>query len=151
MPVWLMKLLPYGLAALALLGAVLYIDHKGYQRSQTEAKARELQQQVQRDQMAILFQKYTQQSQDAMTQRMLDFDGRLLTSLSHNSEVSRTVIQPTLVKEIQRETRFSDPAAGISDGMRGALNTARSLSERPCAAASNAVTCVTVPAASPTP
>lgn len=39
----------------------------------------------------------------------------------------RATDKTTLIKEIRSETRFSDPALGITDGMLDTLNTARGL------------------------
>lgn len=53
----------------------------------------------------------------------------LRTQLSLISSLESTIITPTLVKEIRSETRFTDPATGISPGMLNALNSARRLTE----------------------
>lgn len=54
-------------------------------------------------------------------------DAELASRLSEIRAVETTVIRPTLIKEIRSETRFTDPSAGITDGMFDALNDARRL------------------------
>lgn len=152
LPVWAIKLLPYGAAALALGGAVWYIDHRGYERAETEATARDSQRKLD----LAEFEKAVAQEVDGLETSMQvainDSDSRVVSHLNSLEIVNRTVIQPTLTREIQRETRLSDPAAGITDIMRQELNRARSFSQqRPCPAGSNAVACFALPDAQPTP
>lgn len=143
-PVWAIKIAPYVGAVLLVGGAVWYIDHKGYQRAEQEAEARETERELIQSEMSLEFAEMLREQESRMTTLVNEADQRLLTAFNNIDHTDKTIIQPTLVREIQRETRFSDPAAGISDGMRGAINTARSLSERPCPAGSNAVACFSV-------
>lgn len=51
----------------------------------------------------------------------------------HVIDNTRTIIKPTVTREIIREPRLSDPAAGLTDGLLGAVNRART-ALGPCAA-----------------
>lgn len=134
MPLWLIKLLPYGAAALAIGGAVLFIDHRGFQRAEDEAVARDKERQLQAAQFELIVQGYVHDSENKMILAIASRDGDLVKTLQSIRDTNRTVIQPTLVKEIQSEARFSDPASGITDGMLRELNRARLLSQPACAA-----------------
>lgn len=147
MPLWLIRLLPYGAAAVALAGAVWFIDHRGYQRAEDEAKAREKERQLQAAQFELIVQSYVHDSENRMILAMTSRDGDLVKTLQSMRELNRTVIQPTLVKEIQSEARFSDPALGITDGMLRELNRARLLSQPACAAGIDTDACRAVSAA----
>ena len=148
-PVWALKLLPYAGAVLLVGGAVWYIDHRGYERAEAEATARETERQLLQAQLEIKFQKMVNDSETRMAAKIIESDQRITEQLGNIDQVNRTVVQPTLIREIQSEARFSDPNAGISDGMRSAINTARGLSERPCPAGSNAVACFSLSPAAP--
>lgn len=148
-PVGALKLLPYAGAVLLVGGAVWYIDHRGYERAEAEATARETERQLLQAQLEVKFQKMVNDSETRMAAKIIESDQRITEQLGNIDQVNRTVVQPTLIREIQSEARFSDPNAGISDGMRSAINTARSLSERPCPAGSNAVACFSLSPASP--
>lgn len=54
-------------------------------------------------------------------------DDELRSALENIRTVDRTIIKPTLVKEIQSDPRFSNPDVGITDGMFDSLNAARRL------------------------
>lgn len=55
----------------------------------------------------------------------------LHADLDNIDRIETTVVKPTLIKEIQSDPRFVDPAAGITDGMRDTLNLARRQSHDP--------------------
>lgn len=150
-PAIALKLLPYGAAALALVGAVWYIDHGGYNRAEKEATQREQAQKYERQVFANLMAINAKGVEGSMQKSIDDSDLRVINSLDRLQLINRTVIQPTLTKEIQRETRFTNSAAGISDIMWQELNRARSFSEqRPCPTGSNAVACFSMPSTEPT-
>ena len=148
-PVWLIKALPYIGAVVLVGGAVWYIDHRGYERADAEAAARATELELNRTQMKLDLQTMLNESEGRMASKIMESDGRLALKLNDIDQVNRTVIQPTLTREIRNEVRLSDPNAGITDGVREALNTARSVSERPCPAGSNAVACFSLSEAEP--
>jgi len=157
MPAWLTmkifwKIAPYLGGALALLAAVWYLDHRGYSRAMEEAKARETERKLQAAEFDRILGEKVQVLQGSMQESINDSDMRLLSQMGEMETVNRTIIKPTLIKEIQSETRFSDPDAGITDGMLRELNRARGFSQqRPCPASSHAVACFTLPAPEPAP
>ena len=128
MPLWLLKLLPYGAAALALLAVVWYIDRQGYKRAEDEAAlersiARTAKLEADQRQIAI-----TQDFEGKLRSMAAAFDRRLGQQLAELDVQNRTIIQPTLTREIRNDPRQSDPADGITDGMLRSINQARSLS-----------------------
>jgi hypothetical protein len=52
----------------------------------------------------------------------------LLDRLGSLDVMEKTIVQPTLVKEIASAPRLTDPNLGITDGMLRVLNTARASS-----------------------
>lgn len=155
MPAWLTwklfwKVFPYIAGALALLGAVWYIDHRGYQRAKDQDKLAEQQRKTELAQFELAMAKQVQGLQESMQTAINNSDSNLIDRMNGIQTVNKTVIQPTLTKEIQSEKRFTDPTAGITDGMLRELNRARSFSQqRPCPAGSNAVACFSMPDAQP--
>lgn len=148
-PPWLIKVAPYAGAVALVAGAVWYIDHRGFQRAETEATARATELELHRANIKLDLQKMVKDSEDRMSLKITEADKRLAAQVGNIDRVNRTIVQPTLIREIQNEARLSDPAAGITDGVRETLNTARSLSERPCPAGSNAVACFSLSPAQP--
>lgn len=153
MPAWLTwklfwKVAPYIGAALALGAAVWYLDHRGYQRAEQESIARENERKLQAATFAILIGRQADGIEEAMQTKIGESDAKIVGALSGLDITNRTVIQPTLVKEIRSEERFSDPAAGITDGMRSELNRARGLSRiHSCTtAADGSIECALSPA-----
>lgn len=154
MPVWLTwkvfwKVAPYIGAALALLGAVWYIDHRGFKRAEAEATARENAARLQEQRLVILIKTLTNESEQRMQTFFNNQNTQLVQALGQIETTSRTVVQPTLVREINNDPRFSDPDRGITDGMLGAINTARSLSQCPNPAGTVGNDCFTLPASLP--
>ncbi len=150
MPLWLIKLLPYGVAALALFGAVWFIHHDGYKRAQDQAKLTDANRKVELAAVAILLRDKTAQQTQDMQDIVTRSDINLSDRIGDLQLEQKTIVQPTLIKEIASDPRFSDPNAGISDGMLRGLNTARGASARPCPTGSNATACFTLPVAEPT-
>lgn len=110
MPAFLLRLLPYGVAALALVGAVLYIDHQGYVRAQTE--------------QAVLERKIS----DKIGEAVVAIDAQTQARLSGIRSTDRTVLQPIITKELASAPRYSDPACALTPGVFDALQRARALS-----------------------
>ena len=148
-PLWLIKVAPYVGAVVLVGGAVWYIDHRGFSRAEAEADARATELELHRTQLKLDLRGMVDDSETRMSSRIEEGDARLAAQLGNIDQVNLTIIQPTLVKEIQNEVRLSDPSAGITDGVREALNTSRALSERPCPAGSNAVACFSLSEAEP--
>jgi hypothetical protein len=121
MPAFFWKFLPHGMIVLAVLGGVLFIHHKGEQAAEQRM---ELAAAVQ----ARLNAQVVRKIQAALTESVDAIDQNHAAAIANIETVNRTIIQPTLQREINRETRFSDPASGLSDGLRAAINSAIDLS-----------------------
>jgi hypothetical protein len=138
---WLGRHWPTLACAAAVIGAAWYLDHRGYQRAKADAERRQLAD-------AVLAEQKTRRIEKALVEAVAKIDANTGKRISAIDITERTIVQPTLQKEIRSEVRFTDPAAGITVGMLGALNAARAAS---CAtAADGAVTCA-LPAAEPAP
>lgn len=109
--------LPHIGAALAILGAIWWIDHQGYQRATRDAELRDakLRSALQADLRAV---------EQGLTQKLAAIDAGTARTRA-GIEATRNVVQPAIMREMTREIRFSDPAAGISDGLRAAIDRAR--------------------------
>lgn len=149
LPVWAIKALPYVAAAAALGGAVWYIDHRGYERAEDQAELADAKRKVDLAAVAILLRDQTREQEVSMQDIVNTSDASLGDVLRSLETEQRTIIQPTLIKEIASDPRFTDPSAGITDGMLRGLNTARGASARPCPAGSNAAACFTLSSAEP--
>lgn len=137
MPAWLLRALPHiGLAA-ALIGAVWWIDHQGYERATRDAERHDLKlrTQLQSDLRAL---------EAALSGKLAAIDAETATTRAAIQQ-TRHIVQPAIVKELTRETRYSDPAAGISDGLRAAIDRARAAVA--CAAAPDGAIVCALPAA----
>lgn len=126
-PLWAIKALPYVGAVALVGGAVWYIDHRGYERAEHQAEQREKERQLQLAATAILIRDQAAQTRQEMQQLITDSDNRLSATLRNLDTENTTIVQPTLVKEIRSDPRFTDPSAGITDGMLRAINTARGI------------------------
>lgn len=143
------KLLPYGAAVVALLLAVWYIDHRGYKRAeQQNLYEAALEAKTRADMKSELIEQVGN-VQTGLTNTVNEIDGRVGARLGKLNIEERTIVQPTIMKEIRNAPRLTDPAAGITDGLRGAINTARSASRRPCPTGSNAAACFSLPEPEP--
>lgn len=131
MPIWLLRMLPYGAAALALIAAVWYIDHRGFKRAEHQAEEREKDRQLQLAATAILINKALDNTQGRMQEIANSSDRSLADTIRRIDGVSQTIIQPTLVKEIASDSRFTNPDVGITRGMLDSINAARQQSHRP--------------------
>lgn len=131
MPIWLIRFLPYGAAVLALVAAVWYIDHRGYQRAQHQAEEREKDRKLQLAATAILINKALDNTENRMQGIVNQSDRSLTDKINGIDTVNKTIIQPTLIKEIANDPRFTNPDLGITDGMLDSINSARKQSHRP--------------------
>ncbi len=130
---------PHIAIALALGGAIWYLDHQGYQRATRDAEARDLK--LRTDLQADL-----RGVEQALSQKLAAIDADTASARA-GIATARTIIQPTIVKELTRETRYSDPAAGLSDGLRAAVDRARAALA--CTSAPDGGISCALPAAAP--
>lgn len=133
----LARLLPHATVVLAVLAALWWIDHQAASRTraQIETANARLQNQLRAD---------LRDAERTLTERIAGIDaetGRAQAAIEH----SRMIVQPTIIKELSRETRYSDPALGLSDGLRKAIDRARGAIA--CTAAADGGIVCTLPAA----
>jgi len=107
MPAIILRFLPHIAIALAIIGAIFFIDHRGYQRAQADQAKLE----------ARIAAKITD-AVDAI-------DKKTAVRIADIDTTQRTIVQPVLTREILANPRLSDPDAGITPAMRDAINAAR--------------------------
>ncbi len=139
-PLGLKPFLPHILAVAAILGVVWYLDHRGYERAKASlaAQAARIEAKVRSD---------LRRSEQRLAGRIDALDREVAGQVAGIDALHRTVIQPTITKELTRETRYSDPAAGISDGLRAEVN--RALAAVACAPAADGGIVCALPDAEP--
>lgn len=130
---------PHAAMALLLGLAVWLIHHDGAVRARRDAERRQAA-------LTARMQSELRRSEVRLALRLNAIDSTLGGQRAAIAQ-TRTVIQPALVKELTRETRYADPAAGISDELRSAIDRARAAVT--CASAADGGILCTVPAASP--
>jgi hypothetical protein len=124
-----LKALPYVLAIAALFGAVKYLEHVGAKRAEQQHKL----EQLEADKRMLI---EVQAIGAAIGHGVALADQKNAERLASIETTNRTIIQPTLTKEIASDPRLSNPDLGITDGLRSAIDAARDLSCRPGAAGS---------------
>lgn len=132
----LRPLLPHAVALAAILALLWWLDHRGYQRARTEmaAEAAHVESRLRAD---------LRQSERQLGERIAAIDRHMATRSAALDSLHRTIIAPTVTKELARETRYSDPALGISDGLRAEIN--RALAAVACTAAADGDIVCTLP------
>ncbi|KEZ00608.1 hypothetical protein AI27_17810 [Sphingomonas sp. BHC-A] len=114
----LARLWPHLLAVAAVLGAIWYVDQRGYERARKDERLDQLEQRATIDKL------------------LRDSEGRLATIVGRNDRqladqiaavrtYRTTVIQPTIEREIANDTRLADPSMRISDSLLRSINAAR--------------------------
>jgi len=123
MPDILLRFLPHIAIVLAVLAGVAWIDHNAAARTrdQIESASIKIENKVRSD---------LRQSEQRLAGGIGGVDKTVRDQVGSIGAVHTTIIQPTLTKELSRETRFSDPNVGISDGVREQVN--RSLATVSC-------------------
>lgn len=124
-----------GLAAIAtllfigaILGGVWFIYSKGAEAAEDKAEARAAKQEI-----AIAKQvgeAIDKLQTDLEAKLDTDFDN-LDTRIGEIDATTKTIIRPTLIREIQNDAKLADPNFTLPDGVRNALNKARAESACP--------------------
>src|SRR5690606_34270669 len=96
---------------------------------------------------AMLIDRYVSGLEERLRDTIASIDRNLAAKIDDMELVQRTIIQPTIEKEIRNDPRFSDNSLGLADGMRDAINRARSQSA--CPASLTGGDCVALPAPTP--
>jgi hypothetical protein len=112
----LKPILPHIAIALALLGAVWWIHHDGYQAAKRDAAAREARETIRAEQQARKLTAALSEAlnrSDAMLGQKLDAIARKWPAITQ-----------TIIKETSNDPRYRDPACTVSDGVWHALEQA---------------------------
>lgn len=137
MPQILWRILPHVVVVAAILGGLAFVYRSG-------ASAMRQKLEFEREVQARITLQAVRRSEANMLARLAAIDGNLGAELRRIDAAEVTVIRPTIEREILRETRLSDPAAGLPAGLLEAINAARQLS---CATAADGSVACALPAA----
>ncbi len=121
MPALLLRFLPHIGIILAVLAGVWYIGHLGEKRAENRLERERLAQ-------AIMWEKQVRRIEEGLAESVAAIDANTGTQIATIQHTDRTIIQPAIEREIRREVQLSDPALGLPDGLREAINAARQLS-----------------------
>lgn len=135
-PAWAIRLLPYVAAIAIVLGAIMWIDHRGYQRAKADAERRQLVD-------AIVAERKTRRIEQGLSEAADAIYGRIGTRIDAIQVLRQTIIQP-IQQGIANDPRYRDRACDLTPGVFAAINQARAATNP--AAASGSVT-VALPAA----
>lgn len=108
---------PHALVIAAILCAVLWIDRNAAERTRGEMEAA-------RARIEASVRSDLRRSEQRLAMTMGALAGQVRALDDALAERSRTDLRPALIRELTRETRLSDPALGLSDGVREQLNRA---------------------------
>lgn len=138
MPAAILRILPVLFTLAAIAGAALWIDHAGQTRAKAQAEHERLV-------TAILIEQRARQLERDLGAQFSTLDHTLTTQLARIDTVNNATIRPIIEREIRDDPRLSDPAAGIDDRLRRAINTA--IRQSACPARATGASCATLPAA----
>lgn len=115
----LSRIWPHLLAVAALLFAIWYLDHQGYERARKDAAADAAKARAE-------WQADLRDSEHRMA-GVINFNGHQLAGqIDKVRSYHSTVIQPTIEREIRNDPLLARGDARLSDGLWRALNAARS-------------------------
>lgn len=132
------------LAIAIILGGVWFIYSKGEAAAEAKAEARAAKQEK-----AIakkVGEAIDKLQTDLETKLDTDFDN-LDTRIGEIDATERTIIRPTLIREIQNDAKLADPNFTLPDGVRNILNKARA--ESACPERATGGDCATLSRATP--
>jgi len=113
----LSRIWPHLLAVAAVIGAIWYIDQRGYDRAQKDG-------QLQRAEAAATFNVLLRRSEGRLATIVTTNDRALADGLAAVRTYHRTVLQPVIEKEIADDPFLARPDARMSDGLWRSLNAA---------------------------
>jgi hypothetical protein len=143
------SILKFGLPLLLILGALWFIDHRGYQRAEDKYKLEKAEADARALEANRLAEQRSRKLEQVMQGVVTEVDEKLGVRLTSLDVLKQTIIQPTLTKEILSDPRYSNPDAGISVGMLDTLNTARAATNPACTSTANGGLTCPLPAAQP--
>lgn len=111
------RFLPHLIVVALIVGAIWWIDHRGYQRAQKDAE-------FERAVTALLIERRAAKIEGNLVNAIAARDGVLVDRLGSIEREDRTVIQPIIREELRNAPHLSDPAAGYGERLRDAINAA---------------------------
>lgn len=117
MPAWLVRFLPHVLVVAAVIAAVAWIDHRGYQRAQKDAK-------FERVVTALLIDRRVDRLEDELTLKLAGIDAELVDRLGGLETYRRTIVRPAIEEAIRNDPTLRDPARALDQRVLDALNAA---------------------------
>lgn len=117
----LSRLWPHLMVAAAIIGFVLWIDARGYDRARRDNETLAAK-------VAAETAKQLRASELRMAGIVVKGDATLAGQIAAIDIDARTIVQPAITKELSSDPRYSDPDAGISVGLLDTLNRARARS-----------------------
>lgn len=114
----LARFAPHLAVIAAIAGIIWWIDDRAADRTRGEIAAANAA-------TAIRMQSELRQSEQRIANAVHTITGNVASQIAR-IDTSRTIIQPTITREIALDPRYTDPAAGLSDGLLKAINDARS-------------------------
>lgn len=120
----LKRALPHVIVAAIIIGAIVWIDHRGYERAQKDAK-------FERTVTALLIERRAAKIEGKLIDALAARDAALVDRLGAIDHENRTVIQPIIREELRNAPHLSDPDAGYGERLRDAINAAISQSACP--------------------
>ncbi len=109
---------PHLLIIITIGLGVWFLDHRGYERAKQEQALEEARAAAQASELR-------RQIEQALNERLNRIDHALAERIDAIDRRHRTHLTPIIEREIRNDPRLTDPAAGLSDSVRSALNTAR--------------------------
>ena len=106
---------------LLVLGAIWKIDQNGYNRAKDLAEKAELERQASE-------RRINAKIEAKAAEIVAGIDAQVSDRLGEIDVQERTIVMPTIQREIRSDPRFSNPDAGITVGMFDAINSALSAS-----------------------
>lgn len=112
----------------AILGGVWFIYSQGAQAAEAKAEKRHLKELA--DHKKVIDDALDKLQTELSEKLDIEF-ATVGTRLGQIDTAERTIIRPTLIREIQNDPRLSDPDFTLPDGVRAILNKARAESACP--------------------
>jgi hypothetical protein len=139
MPLGLLRFLPQIGIALAIIGSVWWIDHRGYARAVADRDARD----------AALLDRMRSDLRQSEQRIALRIDEIADDYEARRAALARTgaLLRPIVIGETEYAPRLADPSAGLTPGLLDAVNRARATG--PCAAAATGLIACALPAVIP--